>query len=220
MSDEEPLHAGFVRRRRFLIVVSVALALADYLGLQFDKVDVLGNSATVHNPAGVMTIGRIVWILAFIVYVQWFNDVGAWAKTKAAYSSTRNGLLMRAMRAMPVPPALADKVRTATAEALATAWRNQGSEGEPRVSIRAQPVGVMLGLRMYYEVHAWIPMPTGGEQGIGSTEHFDAPISKYVMISRSVLTFALVVAAKRYFSEYFAPFLIALLPLAVPILRI
>jgi hypothetical protein len=51
-------------------------------------------------------------------------------------------------------------------------------------------------------------------------EHFDAPISKYIISSRSVLAFALVVAAKRYFSEYFAPFLIALLPLAVPILRL
>jgi hypothetical protein len=174
MSDEELLHAGFVRRRRFLIVVSVSLALADYLGLQFDKVDVLGNSAIVHNSTGVMTIGRIVWILAFIVYVQWFNDVGAWAKTKGAYSGTRNRLLMRAMREMPVPPALADKVRTATTPALATAWRNLWGEGEgePRISIRAQPAAVTSGLRMYYEVMAWIPMPTGGEQGSTSMRRF------------------------------------------------
>jgi hypothetical protein len=47
---EDSLYNGFVRRRRYLIAISLSVALVKYLGLTLPEIDVLGNKATVHHP--------------------------------------------------------------------------------------------------------------------------------------------------------------------------
>jgi len=49
LMDDDSLYTGLVRRRRYLIVISVTVALVKYLGLSFPEVDVLGNKAEVHH---------------------------------------------------------------------------------------------------------------------------------------------------------------------------
>jgi hypothetical protein len=76
--DADKLHAGFVRNRRFLIAVSFALAAFHVLGLKFSQITHLGNTATLLHPERVELLGWCIWAWAFVQYVQWFRDVGAW----------------------------------------------------------------------------------------------------------------------------------------------
>jgi hypothetical protein len=102
---EDLLYSGFVRRRRYLIAISVSVALVKYLGLELPEIDVLGNKAVVHHPERVIQVGYVLWIIALWVYVQWFNDYGAGLKSRAAYNEKRQELLLRAMQTDEPPPA-------------------------------------------------------------------------------------------------------------------
>jgi len=73
----------------------------------------------------------VLWVIALWVYVQWFNDYGAWLKSLAAYNETRQGLLIRAMQTDDAPP-------TDLIEKLA---KETPAEG---VCYKATPVNVFL----------------------------------------------------------------------------
>jgi hypothetical protein len=89
MSDD-PLYLGFTRRRRFLVTVSLALAAAGFLGLRIAEIDIVGNRATVGNPERIVLLGYLVWLWALWTYIQWFNDYGAWQKTRTAFVEIRD----------------------------------------------------------------------------------------------------------------------------------
>jgi hypothetical protein len=201
---DDSLYTGFVRRRRYLIAISVSVALVKYLGLTLPEIDVLGNKAIVHHPERVIQLGYVLWLIAFWVYVQWFNDYGAWLKSVAAYNETRQELLLRAMKTdNPAPSDLVERLR-----------RETPAQG---VLYKVTPANVFLdpdrGDRVYYQVQGWQRLEPTGLQSVGGSAHFERDIPRGVLWSRNCLALLIVVTAKRYFSEFYAPFLVALLPL-------
>ena len=204
LMDDDSLYTGLVRRRRYLIVISVTVALVKYLGLTFPEVDVLGNKAEVHHPERVIQLGYVLWAISICTYIQWFNDYGAWLKCVVAYNDTRNRLLLRAMRTDEAPPdALVEKLRAATPV------KDAAYRVTPRnvLSAPGRPD------RVYYELQGWQRLEPTGEQSVGGSTYFERDIPKWILWSRNFLAILVVVAAKRYFSEFYAPFFVALLPI-------
>ena len=72
--SEEALYAGLVRRRRVLVVLSLALAGANNLHFTITEVDILGNHATVGRSEDVEGVAIVVWAVALVVYMRWFRD--------------------------------------------------------------------------------------------------------------------------------------------------
>ena len=69
--------AGFVRQRRNLILVSMALLFIEYSGAELRAINLLGNSMTIAEPDKVT---HAIWILLayfYLRYYQYFRDLKA-----------------------------------------------------------------------------------------------------------------------------------------------
>jgi len=72
----EHIRAAFIRQRRNLMVVSLALIFVEFAELTVTKVSLFGNELTVSNPMAVnsaLWIGYFYWLWRYYVY---FHDLG------------------------------------------------------------------------------------------------------------------------------------------------
>jgi hypothetical protein len=220
--DAGSLYAGFVRQRRFLIVVSLALAAAGYLGLTLDKVDVLGNSAIIGRPDRVLWLGYICWGWALLRYIQWFNDCGAWAETKSAHVEAYQILIRRHAESADIPRHAIDEATAKTVVMLTVKdpvppmiFRSETSQIR---WLRRQPGQLGQPVAADLFAVAYIPVSPYDEQAMarGSYRIDLNQVRMKTLWLRASLQVAL---TKRHFLEYFAPYVIALLPLLALIFR-
>jgi hypothetical protein len=219
MSDEQ-LATGFVRRRRFLIATSLALAATGYLGLRIDEVNVLGNKASVEYPERVLVFGYLVWAWALWTYIQWFRDYGAWERTRGMFLQIRDGMLRKALAGVRAPDVQFQNFRTnRTEQANRTQTSDQLGFVSERLKFAARPDGIQRGhngrLEAICVIEAWHSVFPKGTQSYGNPDFFLTPISralKWRVSGRALLS---LVNSTRYFSEYFAPYIFAVLPIVV-----
>ena len=217
MSDD-PIEAGFVRRRRFLIVTSLALAAAGYLGLTIHEVSVLGNTADVGHPERVLLVGYLVWAWALWTYTQWFRDCGAWAKTHGKFVELRDNLLRQTLADVRPADAQLEAFRTTTM-AAAVGSRDRLGPIQERLEFSTSPRVIRRGrdgrLESLCVMQASYPTFPEGTQSLGNPDYFLVPINRALEWRESVWALFALVNSTRYFSEYFAPFVFAVLPLIV-----
>jgi hypothetical protein len=216
MSNDDPLYLGFTRRRRFLVGVSLALAAASFLALRIDEVNVLGNKATVGNSGRVILLGYLVWLWALWTYIQWFNDYGAWQKTAAMYVNIRDQLLIKSLGDIEVDPERLDRVRSPAVLAAGTnlAFNGQPLVGQLTFETRAEKIfrDKESKLAAVCVVRCWQPSFPSGRQNFSSVEQFFVPIKFSMHATQAIRAIARLIITTRYFTEYLAPFLIALAP--------
>ena len=210
----ESVYQGFVRQRRFLVGISLALAAAGYLGLSIKTVSVLGNAVEVAHPERVAGFAYIVWLWAIWRYVQWFVDCGAWQDTQQGFASTLERMLQLAMRSRA--PAIPTGAQVEI-EGLATRFFKQHNvAAQPRLTYEAVPEctkhldGKPVSMTFLLTGHI-----REGEHisTVFGPVRMQVDIPTGVLRTRRVLAWLLVPLGRRYFSEYFAPFVIALFPL-------
>jgi hypothetical protein len=224
VSDDDPLYLGFTRRRRFLVGVSLALAAAGFLGLRIEEVDVLGNKAHVGDPARIVLVGYLVWLWALWTYIQWFNDYGAWDKTKAAFVKVRDRLLLNSLGTIEAEPDLLARYRDPLLKSAATSFTadNKPLAEQLTFKVRADSIQRDHNYKMVAvcSLQCWLPLFPAGYQNHGQPELFTVPITFRGYMVSAIRASIEIILGTRYFTEYFAPFLIAIAPLVLIAMRL
>jgi hypothetical protein len=208
---------SFMRRRRILIVLSIALAASTWVGLTFTEVSVLGNSADIGDPKNVEYLAYAFWLCALLAYVQSFHAVGAWKKVTEAYTSALSERLMRAMRNVKATPENAAAFEASTRQMFAN---QTGPRGVPvadtlKYSTRPDAAGRdhdrKWKVRMVMQAHQ--PTFLGGLSPTGNISFFEVEVTRATLARCAIQAISYIVVRAPYFTDYFAPFVIALLPI-------
>jgi hypothetical protein len=216
VSDEQ-IRAGFIRNRRFLIAVSVGLACFDLLGLRFPEVTILGNTATVQHPERITGLAWIVWGWAFAQYVVWFRDVGAWNEFWGAVIHDCEQSLCRRIEAEPVPEWLANQLRSELENRLGSAERGDVKFVVRFADITGDGKQIERAAQVMCEAHARLAANQYDEV-TGSTR-FERLIDAREWRRHMIAAVVGVLLTRRFVVEYFAPFLIGLVPIGMALLR-
>jgi hypothetical protein len=216
VTDNDPLYLGFTRRRRFLVGVSLALATAGFLGLRIEEVDVLGNKAQVGDPDRILLVGYLVWLWALWTYIQWFNDYGAWEKTKAAFVEARDRLLLKMLGTVEAEPDRLTNYRDPILKAAANSFTADHKPLAEQLFFTARAGSVQRNrndeLIIVCSLQCWLPLFPSGEQNHGSPDLYTVPVKTRAYVMSAVRASVELILSTRYFTEYFAPFLIAVAP--------
>ena len=212
--DNEHIRAGFVRNRRFLIAVSIALACFNVLGMRFTELTIVGNTATIDHPEYVTPLAWIVWGWAFAQYIVWYRDVGAWREFRQAIVHNCEQRLGRKVATEPIPqwlttqllnelrPSLPSGPTLPDIRIIAEFSRIHG-DGE-RVE-RAADIEASAYARLPEQRGEARVGPVRFEREIGASEW------REYMVASSVWVFL----TRRFTLEYFAPFLIGAMPVVM-----
>jgi hypothetical protein len=213
--DQDKLHAGFVRNRRFFIAVSFALAAVIVLNLQFTQVNILGNSAVIKRPERVFFVCWVIWAWAFWQYVVWFRDVKGWTEFLAAIAEDTGLGLGRGAAATGSNPdwVIADLLQRLARHNLSDqlmmtvqySREFMNITGDGKSADRVANVGVTAYVRLSDKRGEAREGPIRIEEVLSPTQwrvHF-------------VIHGMKVLFTRRFVPEYFAPFIIGLLPVAL-----
>ena len=213
---DDSAYEGFTKRRRFLIGVSLGLAAAGFLGLRIEEINVVGNKAAVGNPANVAILGYVVWLWALATYVQWFNDYGAWERTRSAFIVRRDNLLRKAIDKSEANTPRLEEFRAPIKAMAASSANSRGLlVDQLRFDMRADAIQRDRSdhLVAVCVMRAWLPTDPNGWADYGSASYYNVPIGRVNLIAKSIRATLALVISTRYLTEYFAPFLIAAIPL-------
>lgn len=81
MSDDE-IREGFVRQRRSLIAVSLALLFYQTTGVVVERLSLFGNEVVLRDPSAASIVLWVAWVYFLVRYYQHFHDTpskGLWA---------------------------------------------------------------------------------------------------------------------------------------------
>jgi hypothetical protein len=211
MSDEH-LRAGFVRARRFLIGVSLGLACLNVLGLKFNEVSILGNSAEIRHPEHIAVLAWIAWVWALVQYVVWFRDVGVWKEFMDTIREECSQRLGRRIAQKPISERARDQLARELANTLG-ASELKGLEYRAKFT-NIDDAGGEVGRAAQIECTALVRLPDH-YVGRSSTLRIEIPITSGQWRGQFLQSAILTLVSRRFVPEYFAPLLIALLPLIV-----
>jgi hypothetical protein len=216
------IQAGFTRARRFLIAVSLALALTKMLAIPFTKISLLGNEATIPHPEQVGWIFWIAWAWALAQYIVWFKDAGAFREFRTAVNDACAKHLGEAAVDEPMPKWLIDDLGKNLVQKLA----NNAPVLSPQAEVKFHQsflsfvgdgkkrprVANVLG-------DAYVRLDDQRGEATAGEIRYEVVISKDAWRRRNWIETFNVLLSSRFTLEYFAPFAIALLPVGVAIYR-
>jgi len=194
---------GFVRQRRNLIVMSVVVFFAQYVGLDFKTISFLGNTADITDTGSVMSFLWILLVYWLARYIGYFYDLGD-KDIKAALYRRRTMLIGRAFLNKSVPrlarnelegkyPLLASKKvrhKVTVSGATPTLWSLFSLEVDKRYLIKS--------------------LDSGAENRFSITT--EIPFIKVVILN--IWTLLGIIFLTRLFTEYLLPFVLFLLPVS------
>ena len=117
---------GFVRQRRSLVAVSVALSAFVGLGARLEDIEFLGNTVHLAKPLAVAAPPWVAWGYFLIRYYQYFRDLGDVGFREAV--TTRENHLAR---------------RFALGRLRATIRPDPGEFRRPKIRLEVQPMEVV-----------------------------------------------------------------------------
>lgn len=208
MADE--LVEGFKRQRRNLMGMSVVVFFTQYVGLQFDTVNVFGNKATISEPD---KVHYFLWALLgywLIRYTQYLHEIGfpnGWSdffSKRGHLVLERESELREAGKQDAVQSYLGKKLSQDTSELHSYP---HGSDIE-EIYINLVIIGTgqslnYMELRCNYEFYE-----------DRSPYHFDeeTELGFKKLLAPNIKAFTYVILRKRFFSEYLLPFFLFLVP--------
>ncbi|HWG75567.1 MAG TPA: hypothetical protein VN660_02105 [Steroidobacteraceae bacterium] len=211
---EDRVHAGFVRYRRFLIAISIALACLDVLGLKINQLTLLGNTAPIAHPERVAMLAWIVWAWALLQYLVWFHDVEAWRDFKQAIVKDCETRLGNRLAGEAIPMWLKGQLRAEFASRHASPDRLENIRYVTAYSavhgdgIRRERAADILAT-------AYIRLPDHKGEDQTSQVRFEREILTKEWRNQYIISLLRILITSRFIPEYFAPFAIAFVPVAV-----
>jgi hypothetical protein len=215
------IQAGFTRARRFLIAISLAISLTKMLAIPFTQINILGNVATIPHPEQVGWIFWIAWFWAIYQYLVWLKDAGAWGEFRAAVNDACAKHLGEAAAKIPMPERLRNELKANLFGKLGSAQGISPSadvkfcqrfysfvgdgKNKPRVANVVADAFIRLADQR-------------GEATAGETR-YEVEISEDEWRRRNWDKTIKVLLTSRFIPEYFAPFVIGLLPVGVAFFR-
>jgi hypothetical protein len=213
--DKDKLREGFTRNRRFLIAISVALAAISLLDLQFTQINLLGNSADIHNADRVAALEWAVWAWAVAQYIVWFRDVGAWQEFRNAIEDDTASSFGRDVE-RDEPP---DWVKTKLLEQLMTKLGQvapvMGVKDFASKFTTMQSYGPNADHIANVEVTAFMRLPDDTGYTMAEMIRIERVIEPVRWRARFRWSMLSVIVTRRFTLEFFAPFAIAGIPVAV-----
>jgi hypothetical protein len=204
MAVEEHIRAGFTRSRRFLVAISLGLTLFYAVGLKVNHVSILGNDAEIERPEAVQWLVWIVWAWALAQYVVWFHDVEAWSEFQAAARARAVRTLAEDLTRHPLPEWLQQSLHTDVTN----------RSGEPIAGYTASQQFVRLRPDGKADIEGSAIAYLSNEKGevTAGPVRFVREVDLQTWRSNRRVAYIYVMVTSRYFVEYFAPFVIAAIP--------
>jgi hypothetical protein len=212
--NNEHMHAGFARNRRFLIAVSLALACVSVLGLRFTELTILGNTAPIDHPEYVTPLAWIVWAWAFAQYIVWYRDVGAWREFLQAVVDDCEQRLGRKVASEPIPQWVEVDLRSNLGPSL-PASQDRSTIRVVAEFARMHGDGVRVVRAADIEASAYARLPEQRGEARAGPIRFEREIGAGEWRKHMVGGAVRVFLTRRFTLEYFAPYLIGAMPLAV-----
>ena len=211
----EQIASGFSRYRRFLIAVSVAMTFVTLLDLDFEKVSLLGNEATIRNPSRVILIGWFIWAWAIVQYVLWYRDIGAWAQIRAATRIDCNSRLQLLMVKRPVPNWLESSLMTTLRQTAGSNFELEKITLHVEGARDIDPIGPqkIIAVHMFASATSRLPDQRGEIKAGPARYEADVTPEEFSQCNRRA--WLSVLFTRSYVFEYLAPFAIGVLPIAV-----
>lgn len=202
MVDEDTVRQGFIRQRRSLIAITLALLAFQSLDATLSQVRILGNDIDLSRPLNVATPLWIAWFYFFARYYQHFRDLA-----DPGFGEAVQHHLKRIVRRIGIK-LIRDDVR----QSLSEEW------GNPKISVEVkqfdllhEPPGqwrlrVSEGLATIQTHTGALKIETQVLNGRGLT--FPPGVPKFGRIR----AFVWVVLHTRFGTEYVLPFVLGALP--------
>lgn len=212
--DSEHLNAGFVRNRRFLIVVSFGIALVQILDLHFRQIIILGNVADLDHPERVMLIAWVLWGWALAQYIVWLRDVAAFTEWKQSIDESCSRSIGKELANEPLPAAVKSRLERDLFQQIPTHTLDTSLIRYTRTYIGIHGDGSVRDRAVDIQAHAFFRLPENQGEAIA-----DIRYEKIVVIRawrwRYWRQIVWVSVSQRFVLEYIAPFLIAFLPVYI-----
>lgn len=119
------------------------------------------------------------------------------------------------MRGVQPLPETLKKFREEQTAAVLARHRQEDDPGAEDIEFPIAPVGVgtrRKTLTVAMELRAQVPGRPLGFESVGSSVHFVVPIPRHVIWSRTFLAIVRILVVSRYFSEFYMPIAISVLP--------
>jgi len=194
----EEIKQGFIRQRRNLILISLILLFVEVAEVSFNKINLLGNELTISNPDVVTYSLWVAFIYWLIRYYQYFNDM----PEKGIHSA----VISRMNKLVPLV-AVEKYKKDADLSAIFP-----DIDGAPEITLREAVVRTRT--NKYWELGVSIDAAIGD----GDNKHGHTNIGIGVQLVNEqelrvprIKAWLSVIFTTRLFSEYFLPFLIAVI---------
>jgi hypothetical protein len=214
---EPQIEAGFVRNRRFLIGVIIGLACVKLLDLHFTNISLLGNQAAINNQSYVSIFEWVIWLWALAQYSVWFNDVGASRQLRQAIIDDCERTLGRRVATEPIP----EKTKSSLMGEIRNRHPYRDDQFKYIASYaRMHGDGIQIDRAADIEATAVVRLPDQDGEDRAGPNRFERVISHEEWDAQWKSSRRKVLLGSRFLLEYFAPYMIAVLPLlatAVPV---
>jgi len=201
--DPGSIHQGFVRQRRNIVATSIALFLYEKLGIVIDSINILGNTARITDPSSVTTLLWIAWSYFFLRYYQYFRDTPDKGLSKAyqghVHRLARSVAQKKLMKSVKVPEEFAGKTPHFIFKTLDVY----------RAYTRLWELGLWE-----LEIEADVAYAVEGGSEVRSLGKNRLNLSWKELVIAKVRSVLHVGLNTHFTTEYFLPFLIALVPVA------
>lgn len=216
--EEGPIYSGFIRKQRFLIAVSIALTCINLLGLTFETINVLGNSARITHPEYAIKILWIFWALAYVQYVVWFRDAKLWHLFIGTISSDAEASLGRKIVKEDVPIWAKNQLESGIRPQLPPDTNSKISYVPKFCRVHGDGNDRKRSADLEVVAYAWLPHQKG-EVSNGPLR-YEREIESSEWTKTFFKAAVIVLLTRRFTLEYFLPFVVGIFPVVVWLIRI
>lgn len=203
MDDDGPdVHAGFVRQRRSVVAVSLALVFVHTAGLSFTKLNLFGNEVGLADPRAASIALWLAWLYFLLRYYQYFRDVPE--KGRGAYLSRLHDLVKAA--------AFQEYKQRSIAET-----EDLPLNAAPEFTQQRLDALERTGDLWHYKVLGYMSWQTPGVSNSRQQPERDIYIHGPRVTLAKVRAAIHVVLHTRFFTEFYLPFAVAAAPVVLVI---
>jgi len=203
---------AFIRQRRNLMLISVALLLVIGAGFRPEKINILGNTITVDNPDYIIYGIWMLWSYWFIRYIQHYNDLKD-TEWRQRYSEELNFRIQRWAEPLALKlRAGIDLEDKHISKFLGQPEYKPKGYGAPPWSYQLNNSKIRRDENDQLEVMVQLESFDAGGGKHNNVPIF-VPVGRLRFVLCSILSHSKIVRSTRLFSEYTFPFLVAFAPL-------
>jgi hypothetical protein len=179
-------------------------------------VSLFGNEADVAHPKSVYLVAWIIWVWAYAQYIVWFIDVAAWRNFRDAIDTHCRQMLGARAAVEPAPKWAADQAYASISRQLNPDLYQREILFLRKYTPTSSETSRINPRTVNIEVRATMYLPNNrGYIDSGSAVRYEMEIADSDWRRQMVRSTLWILITRRFTLEYFAPFAIGLLPVAI-----